>query len=97
MPMAERTATTSWDGDLAHGAGSVNGASGALTDLAVTWASRTLAAHALRRLAMMAVSLRFGRWRLSNGSRTMNIEAKFGLVDWRRNDVPAKSVEILNV
>jgi osmotically inducible protein OsmC len=41
MPMAERTATTSWDGDLAHGNGTVNGASGALTDLAVTWASRT--------------------------------------------------------
>src|SRR5580700_6339883 len=41
MPMAERTATTSWDGDLAHGAGNINGASGALTDLAVTWASRT--------------------------------------------------------
>jgi osmotically inducible protein OsmC len=41
MPMAERTATTSWDGDLAHGAGVVNGASGALSDLGVTWASRT--------------------------------------------------------
>jgi osmotically inducible protein OsmC len=41
MPMAERSATTGWDGDLAHGAGTVNGASGALDDLAVTWASRT--------------------------------------------------------
>lgn len=41
MPMAERSATTGWDGDLAHGAGTVNGASGALNDLAVTWASRT--------------------------------------------------------
>jgi osmotically inducible protein OsmC len=41
MPMAERTATTSWDGDLAHGGGVINGASGALNDLAVTWASRT--------------------------------------------------------
>jgi osmotically inducible protein OsmC len=41
MPMAERTAATSWDGDLAHGAGTVTGASGALSDLAVTWASRT--------------------------------------------------------
>jgi osmotically inducible protein OsmC len=41
MPMAERTATTSWDGDLAHGAGNVTGTSGALSDLAVTWASRT--------------------------------------------------------
>jgi len=41
MPMAERTATTGWDGDLAHGNGALNGASGALNDLAVTWASRT--------------------------------------------------------
>jgi lipoyl-dependent peroxiredoxin len=41
MAMAERTATTSWDGDLAHGSGTVNGASGALDALAVTWASRT--------------------------------------------------------
>ncbi len=41
MPMAERTATTQWEGDLAHGNGVLNGASGALSDLAVTWASRT--------------------------------------------------------
>jgi lipoyl-dependent peroxiredoxin len=41
MPMAERSATTAWDGDLAHGGGKVSGASGALTELAVTWASRT--------------------------------------------------------
>jgi osmotically inducible protein OsmC len=41
MAMAERTATTSWDGDLVHGGGRVTGASGALDALAVTWASRT--------------------------------------------------------
>jgi lipoyl-dependent peroxiredoxin len=41
MAMAERTATCSWDGDLAQGNGVVVGASGALDDLAVTWASRT--------------------------------------------------------
>jgi lipoyl-dependent peroxiredoxin len=41
MPMAERTATTGWDGDLVHGNGVVTGASGALGDLPVTWASRT--------------------------------------------------------
>jgi osmotically inducible protein OsmC len=39
--MAERTAVTAWEGDLAHGAGSINGASGALNQLGVTWASRT--------------------------------------------------------
>ena len=41
MAIAERSATTAWDGDLAHGNGTVNGASGALADLSVTWASRT--------------------------------------------------------
>jgi osmotically inducible protein OsmC len=41
MPMAERTATCGWDGDLAHGNGVVTGASGALNELPVTWASRT--------------------------------------------------------
>jgi lipoyl-dependent peroxiredoxin len=41
MPIAERTADCIWEGDLIHGSGTVNGASGALNDLAVTWASRT--------------------------------------------------------
>ncbi len=41
MATAERTSTCSWDGDLAHGSGVVVGASGALGELAVTWASRT--------------------------------------------------------
>jgi osmotically inducible protein OsmC len=41
MAMAERTATTIWGGDLPHGNGVLNGASGALDSLAVTWASRT--------------------------------------------------------
>jgi lipoyl-dependent peroxiredoxin len=41
MPIAERTADCSWDGDLTHGNGTVTGASGGLGDLPVTWASRT--------------------------------------------------------
>lgn len=41
MPIAERSATTSWDGNLARGTGVVSGASGALGELPVTWASRT--------------------------------------------------------
>jgi lipoyl-dependent peroxiredoxin len=41
MAMAERTASCTWEGDLAHGNGVVTGASGALDELAVTWASRT--------------------------------------------------------
>jgi len=41
MPMAERSANAEWDGDLVHGHGAVTGASGALGELPVTWASRT--------------------------------------------------------
>jgi osmotically inducible protein OsmC len=39
--MAERSATTVWEGDLPKGRGTLNAASGALNDLEVTWASRT--------------------------------------------------------
>jgi osmotically inducible protein OsmC len=41
MANAERTATTVWEGDLAHGNGVLSLKSGAATDLPVTWASRT--------------------------------------------------------
>jgi lipoyl-dependent peroxiredoxin len=41
MAIAERTARCAWQGDLAHGAGVVQGDSGALGELPVTWASRT--------------------------------------------------------
>jgi lipoyl-dependent peroxiredoxin len=41
MATAERTATTNWEGDLAHGNGVLSFASGAASDLPVTWASRT--------------------------------------------------------
>jgi osmotically inducible protein OsmC len=41
MAMAERTASTEWDGDLAHGNGSVAVSSGAFEPFPVTWASRT--------------------------------------------------------
>jgi len=42
MAIAERRAEATWEGDLAGGAGRVSGvSSGALTELPVTWASRT--------------------------------------------------------
>lgn len=41
MAIAERQATTVWQGSLTGGSGTLTGASGALTDLPVTWASRT--------------------------------------------------------
>ena len=41
MAMADRTASTVWEGDLAHGNGNLSLKSGATGDLPVTWASRT--------------------------------------------------------
>jgi lipoyl-dependent peroxiredoxin len=41
MPIAERSATTEWDGDLAHGSGTVKVDSSAFEPFPVTWASRT--------------------------------------------------------
>src|SRR3954447_17178553 len=41
MANVERTATTVWEGDLAHGNGVLSLKSGATDDLPVTWASRT--------------------------------------------------------
>ena len=41
MAIATRTAKIVWEGPLASGAGKLSGASGALDQLPVTWASRT--------------------------------------------------------
>lgn len=38
---AKRTAQAVWEGDLVHGQGSVKGTSGALGEVAVSWAART--------------------------------------------------------
>jgi osmotically inducible protein OsmC len=38
---SESTATTVWEGDLAHGSGTTSVASGAIPDVGVTWAART--------------------------------------------------------
>jgi lipoyl-dependent peroxiredoxin len=38
---AKRSAQAVWDGDLAHGQGTVKGTSGALGSVPVSWASRT--------------------------------------------------------
>src|SRR5437899_7889275 len=38
---AQSSATTVWEGDLAHGAGTTTPNSGAFEDVEVTWASRT--------------------------------------------------------
>ncbi len=41
MAIATRTAEVAWEGPLASGTGTLSGASGALDELPVTWASRT--------------------------------------------------------
>src|SRR5690606_8163460 len=41
MPGIERQATAKWNGDLMSGSGTFSGASGALSDLPVTWVART--------------------------------------------------------
>src|SRR6185369_10401841 len=41
MPIAERSAQTTWTGSLTAGEGTLTGGSGALGELPVTWASRT--------------------------------------------------------
>jgi osmotically inducible protein OsmC len=41
MPIAERSAQTTWKGSLATGEGTTTSGSGALGELPVTWASRT--------------------------------------------------------
>jgi lipoyl-dependent peroxiredoxin len=41
MAIATRTAEIVWDGPLASGTGALSGASGAIDQLPVTWASRT--------------------------------------------------------
>ena len=41
MDTVQRSATTVWKGDLPSGSGMLNGKSGAISDLPVTWAART--------------------------------------------------------
>ena len=71
MAIAERTASTTWEGRLASGSGITTSGSGALGELPVTWAARAeepggktspeeLAAAAHSSCFAMALSLRLG-------------------------------------
>jgi osmotically inducible protein OsmC len=71
MSIAQRTATTTWEGSLAAGNGTLNAGSGALDGLNVTWAARTerpggltspeeLAAAAHSSCFSMALALKLG-------------------------------------
>jgi osmotically inducible protein OsmC len=88
MAMAERTADCAWDGDLPHGSGSVTGASGALGQLPVTWASRTersdgktspeeliAAAHA----SCFSMALSFGLGEAGNPPEHLEVSSKVTL------------------
>ncbi len=88
MAMAERTATSEWEGDLAHGRGVLTGASGALGDLPVTWASRTersdgktspeelvAAAHA----SCFSMALAHGLTEAGNAPERLEVSAKVTL------------------
>src|SRR5262249_30273452 len=55
---------------------------------ATTRASLISSAQACRSRAMMASELSSGLVRFSNGSRTMNIDAKLGLLACNTNDMP---------
>lgn len=71
MSIAQRTASTTWEGPLASGSGTIDAGSGALSGLSVTWAARTeapggktspeeLAAAAHSSCFAMALSLKLG-------------------------------------
>lgn len=81
---AKRTAEAVWEHDLIHGHGTVKGTSGALGELAVTWASRTeapggktspeellAAAHA----ACFSMALSAGLARLQKPPERLNVSA----------------------
>lgn len=84
MSIAERTATTVWTGSLAAGAGVLNGATGALADLPVSWVARTehpggktspeeLAAAAHSSCFSMALAATLGQHRLT--PETLDVSA----------------------
>jgi len=90
MSIAHRTATTTWQGPLASGSGTVVGGSGALDGLDVTWAARTeqpggktspeeLAAAAHSSCFAMALALRLGE--RNNPPQRLSVEATVTLDD----------------
>ncbi|MCX7521656.1 OsmC family peroxiredoxin [Microbacterium sp. STN6] len=93
MSIADRTAETVWEGNLASGNGTITSGSGALT-LPVTWASRTeqpggktspeeLAAAAHSSCYSMALSMRLGENKLQatrvSVSSTVTLDAVDGV------------------
>lgn len=88
MAIAQRSANTDWEGDLAHGAGTVKLDSGALDAFDVTWASRTersagktspeellAAAHA----SCFSMALSHGLGQAGHAPEELNVSAKVTL------------------
>jgi osmotically inducible protein OsmC len=104
MPIAERSAQCSWNGDLAHGSGSVSSGSGALSGLEVTWASRTqrsegrtspeelvAAAHA----SCFSMALAHGLAESGNPPERLSVTASVTLAE--RDGAPTVTISELSV
>ena len=84
MAIADRTTSTEWEGPLTTGSGRLESRSGALSDLAVTWAARTgqpggktspeeLAAAAHSSCFSMALALKLGEHQVE--PQRLNVQA----------------------
>jgi len=92
MSIASRTAETTWNGALESGAGTIDGASGALEKLPVTWAARTerpggktspeeLAAAAHSSCYSMALAMRLGEHGVTADRLTVSSTVTLDAVD----------------
>lgn len=104
MAIASRKASTTWQGSLAAGGGAISGASGAIEDLAVSWAARTeepggktspeeLAAAAHSSCFAMALALRLGE----RGSRPEQLAVTATVTLGEVDDVPTVISSALEV
>ena len=104
MPMAQRSASTDWEGDLAHGSGRVTLDSGALDAFDVTWASRTqrsegrtspeeliAAAHA----SCFSMALSHGLTEAGHAPERLNVSARVTLDE--RDGAPTVTTSELTV
>lgn len=100
MAIAERTATTTWEGSLARGNGTIRPDSGAFDPLPVTWAARTeapggktspeeLAAAAHSSCFAMALSLCLGERKVEPQRLTVSSTVTLDEVDGKPTIVSA--------
>jgi osmotically inducible protein OsmC len=103
MAIAERTATTTWEGGLPRGHGAIRPDSGAFGELPVTWAARTeapegktspeeLAAAAHSSCFAMALTLCLGKLHLQPEKLTVSSTVTLDGVDGRPTIVSSELV-----